>query len=506
MSLYKNWYLTTSLVSAMQSATVTNEKINFKYIFASSDTIDEKDYQSLTNDLLKQIKISDYAKVSSSEVNGKDAIIFGTFTNKGVTNEHLLNTLGIVAEYRGKEFLAGISSANKPFIMPKESDLEQSEYTIKAILTITNTNTIDVRIDPAALATVQQINDVKADISQFKSHVESDFAKLHESNQFTADVSIDGKLSVESDAKFQRDVTANSNLIVEQWTYAESGLAAGTDHKNVIDNNGLTIGEGKADLKGNLSVDNTAKLAGNLDSNSDFKEITVNGMIVRLMRFGNLVNITTVGEFWSGDDVPPWHTIPGFVIPVGFRPIATVLAPFENNFHSSTASIYPNGIVGTNNETLIHAPLNLSACYLTNDSWYKDNYSFVVKKIDDYYTAKIFGSGNSTITKVEYSFYRKNNKVIFHIKNSDDTTAYWLAIYLTEHLKVPYGYRPNVDTTITIDKFVNYMQIDIPVEVKTDGTIKSERYQSIKNSVNSDTTVEWITDDPIPINDSVKLS
>ncbi|GAP04873.1 pyocin knob domain-containing protein [Fructobacillus tropaeoli] len=164
MSVYKPWYLTKYLASAIQSANTSNNKITFKYMFGSSDSIDEKDYTGLTNDLLKSIKLEDIAKISSNDVSNTDTTVVAVFTNKGVVNDHTMNTIGIVAEYNGKEFLAAICSANTPYLMPKESDNEHVEYTIRAVLGISNTGVVSVVMDPSAVATNEQLDKVRTSL------------------------------------------------------------------------------------------------------------------------------------------------------------------------------------------------------------------------------------------------------------------------------------------------------------------------------------------------------
>ncbi|WP_413627676.1 hypothetical protein R4B61_00295 [Fructilactobacillus vespulae] len=161
MTVYKPWYITKMLSSSITSANVSNNKIVFKYMFGSNDVIDEKDYSGLTNDLINTITIDDKVNISSTYDTDGILTITSVFTNSNVTKEHKLNTIGIVAEYNGKEFLAAISSANTPYLMPVYSDNERVEYTIRAQLGVSNTSVVDLSLDPVSLVTNETVTKIK---------------------------------------------------------------------------------------------------------------------------------------------------------------------------------------------------------------------------------------------------------------------------------------------------------------------------------------------------------
>lgn len=196
MSLYKSWYVTKALTTAVQSAGLSGNKVTFKYMLASSDKVDEKDLSGLTNDLLNMIKVDDVALVSSSEVTNNDATIVAVFTDKGVKEAHELNTFLLVAEYNGKKFLAGIMLANTPHLMPKENDNEHAEYTIRSVLSISNTAVVNVELNPEAIATNESVNKVKNDVAAINKTLDEEVAKLNSGNEFKQDAVFDKDVSI----------------------------------------------------------------------------------------------------------------------------------------------------------------------------------------------------------------------------------------------------------------------------------------------------------------------
>lgn len=153
MTLYKQWYITAMMREAMQASLTSGTKIKFVRMVASNDVIPEKDLPGLTNDSMGTIKTNQTSRISST-TNKRDIItVTSVFNNTGVTTEYRMNTIYLVAEYNGREFLAAIQVANSAYIVPVESSTEHAEYTIKAQLGLSNTTNIDLNMDPEALAT-----------------------------------------------------------------------------------------------------------------------------------------------------------------------------------------------------------------------------------------------------------------------------------------------------------------------------------------------------------------
>lgn len=160
MSLYKQWFITTMLRYALQGGANSTSKVTFKRMVASNDLISEKDFPGLTNESMQTIKTNQSALISSTTTKGNVVTITSVFNSFNVTQEYKMNTIYLVAEYNGRDFLAAITSANDPYTMPVESKTEHAEYTIKAQLGLSNSSTVDLNMDPEAVATNEQLSAV----------------------------------------------------------------------------------------------------------------------------------------------------------------------------------------------------------------------------------------------------------------------------------------------------------------------------------------------------------
>jgi len=158
MSLYKQWFITTMLRDALQGGANSNNKVTFKRMVASNDLISEKDFPGLTNESMQTIKTNQSTLISSTTTKGNVVTITSVFNSFAVTEEYKMNTIYLVAEYNSREFLAAITSANDPYTMPVESKTEHAEYTIKAQLGLSNSSTVDLNMDPEAVATNEQLS------------------------------------------------------------------------------------------------------------------------------------------------------------------------------------------------------------------------------------------------------------------------------------------------------------------------------------------------------------
>lgn len=157
MNLYKNWFITEMLRDALQSGANSTSKVTFKRMVASSDVVSDKDFPGLTNASMQTIKANQTVLISSTATKGNVVTITSVFNNFKNMADYKMNTIYLVAEYNSREFLAAITSANEPYTMPAESKTEHAEYTFKAQIGISNTDQVDLNMDPEAVATNEQL-------------------------------------------------------------------------------------------------------------------------------------------------------------------------------------------------------------------------------------------------------------------------------------------------------------------------------------------------------------
>lgn len=161
MSLYKNWFITEMLRDALQGGANSTSKVVFKRMVASEDMVSDKDFPGLTNSSMQTIKTNQTTLISSTKTKDNIVTITSVFNSFKVVSEYKMNTIYLIAEYNGREFLAAITSANDPYTMPAESKNEHAEYTFKLQIGISNTEQVDLNMDPEAVATNEQLIAVK---------------------------------------------------------------------------------------------------------------------------------------------------------------------------------------------------------------------------------------------------------------------------------------------------------------------------------------------------------
>lgn len=178
MSLYKNWFTTEMLRDALQGGANSTSKVTFKRMVASEDMVSDQDFPGLTNASMQTIKANQTALISSTKTRDNVVTITSVFNSFKVISEYKMNTVYLVAEYNGREFLAAITSANEPYTMPVESKTEHAEYTFKLQIGISNTQQVDLNMDPEAVATNEQLMDIEKRLDFVDENHEGRLSKL----------------------------------------------------------------------------------------------------------------------------------------------------------------------------------------------------------------------------------------------------------------------------------------------------------------------------------------
>lgn len=207
MNLYKNWFVTSMLTDAEQVSVNSQKKITFKKMIASEDIVSDADFSGLTNDALTTIKAKQTALISSTTVKGSNVTITSVFTNAGITADYMMNTIMLVAEYNGSEFLAAITAANRAYRVPMESDNERVEYTIKAQLGISNTELVNLNMDPAAIATNEQLAATKKEILTITDNQQKHLETLDQKD--TQNVKLTGNQTIKDSKTFSSPIVGN---------------------------------------------------------------------------------------------------------------------------------------------------------------------------------------------------------------------------------------------------------------------------------------------------------
>ena len=163
---YGQWYVTKMFTDAEAAAAASSNKITFLRMIASTDVFAQEDLATMTNNTISTIKATQTALIAGVIPANGTYKVQGVFTNTGVTDDYLMNTILLVASYNGSEFLAAAQVAKQPFKMPAAGTTEQTVYTIGAQIVVSNTATVSLTLDPKALVTneaLKIVTDAQAD-------------------------------------------------------------------------------------------------------------------------------------------------------------------------------------------------------------------------------------------------------------------------------------------------------------------------------------------------------
>ena len=197
---YKKWFVTQMYAQAEQAAALAKNHITFKRMVASQDVIDESDLPGLTNSSIQTINAKQTTLISSQEAKGNSVTIVAVFNNSEVATDYLMNTLLLVAEYNGTEFLAAATVANTAWHMPANSETEKSEITFKAQLAVSNTSVVDMTLDPNAYATNESLNKMRDQLAGIIDENKSLIGKLQQAD--TQNVKVSGNQNVSGTKTF----------------------------------------------------------------------------------------------------------------------------------------------------------------------------------------------------------------------------------------------------------------------------------------------------------------
>lgn len=150
---YGQWFITKMFTDAEAAAVTSGKQITFKKMIASQDIFTQDDLATLTNSVLGTIDIKQQVNISTVLPSTGSYKVQGVFSNFTVTADYLMNTILLVGSYNGAEFLAAAQVANNAFKMPAASTGEQTIYNIAAQISVSNTATVSLTVDPDSIVT-----------------------------------------------------------------------------------------------------------------------------------------------------------------------------------------------------------------------------------------------------------------------------------------------------------------------------------------------------------------
>ncbi|MDT2970126.1 hypothetical protein [Lactococcus lactis] len=204
---YGQWFITKMFTDAEAAAVTSGKQITFKKMIASQDIFTQDDLATLTNSVLGTIDIKQQVNISTVLPSTGSYKVQGVFSNSTVTADYLMNTILLVGSYNGTEFLAAAQVANYAFKMPAASTGEQTIYNIAAQISVSNTATVSLTVDPDSIVTnagLKVVTDAQAVKDSAQDVKISDLEAKDSQN-----VKITGNQTINGVKSFTQKVTAS---------------------------------------------------------------------------------------------------------------------------------------------------------------------------------------------------------------------------------------------------------------------------------------------------------
>ncbi len=172
--------ITTNLGQALIAKVLagTADDIDFTRIVTSDDEYDITELESLTSITQKQSSII----AEKAVVNTVSVRVKASFTNMELTEGYYMHTLGLYANDpdEGEILFAACIETTGNCWMPPYNSVTVSGAVVNMITTVSNAEDVSLVVDPAAIATIdmiddleEQINEVKEDITDLQEDVQN---------------------------------------------------------------------------------------------------------------------------------------------------------------------------------------------------------------------------------------------------------------------------------------------------------------------------------------------
>jgi hypothetical protein len=429
---YSNWTMTNQFTNAETAAATSGNQISWVRIIASSDTLQASDLPGLTDAILDTIHVNQETPISTVVVSGNTVTIAGIFSSNDNEADYYANTLLLIGSYNGQEFVAGASIATGQAMRLPAAGNENTEFTVRPQIVVSNSSTISTTVNPIAGATNERVDN---EVAQLQSQIDT----INDTND-TQDTTIAGKVSktlnetVDGIKTFVKtivgNITGNAGSATKLQTKrkingtdfdgtADIDVNAANDDQLVHKTGNETI-EGAKTFTDNLTINDGvlwANAGGNVtgyfnvrdSSGASTTQINPNGTITTknlvvsggtvepqvqiqwktpyasvanttLTRIGNVILLDITGTQADSGGVASWSTPTGDAtetIPSGFRPKRNKLVPVSLINYYVPRDGNPSLLFRANGNTRPYiataftgtTEIHASAIWETNDPW-----------------------------------------------------------------------------------------------------------------------------------------
>ena len=169
MSEFRQLIITNKGQALMAKLIAGTANVTFTKVAASSTTYSDSQIPGLTglSNIKQQVAVSKVTKINSVAVQ-----VDAAMENSSLTTGYYMNSLGLYAKDPDEgEILYAVAGANVGAYMPPYNGITVSGAYLKLVTTVSNASNVSMTVDPAAVATVGDINALQAEITDIQSFI-----------------------------------------------------------------------------------------------------------------------------------------------------------------------------------------------------------------------------------------------------------------------------------------------------------------------------------------------
>lgn len=169
MSEFRQLIITNKGQALMAKLIAGTAHVEFTKVAASSTTYTDAQIPALTgmSNIKQRVAVSKVTKINSVAVQ-----VDAAMENSALTVGYYMNSLGLYAKDPDEgEILYAVAGANVGAYMPPYNGITVSGAYLKLVTTVSNASNVNMTVDPAAVATVGDINALQAEITDIQSYI-----------------------------------------------------------------------------------------------------------------------------------------------------------------------------------------------------------------------------------------------------------------------------------------------------------------------------------------------
>lgn len=169
MSEFRQLIITNKGQALMAKLIAGIANVTFTKVAASSTTYSDAQIPALTgmSNIKQQVAVSKVTRINSVAVQ-----VDAAMENSALTTGYYMNSLGLYAKDPDEgEILYAVAGANVGAYMPPYNGITVSGAYLKLVTTVSNASNVSMTVDPAAVATVGDINALQAEITDIQSYI-----------------------------------------------------------------------------------------------------------------------------------------------------------------------------------------------------------------------------------------------------------------------------------------------------------------------------------------------